>query len=375
MIRILLGIAFFFLLDGALFRSGLYATIMTSESMQGAAHHFVSALEALPPNPEKDILVVGDSRSAEGFNAGLATRLFGEDGTRFLPAGMPGVGARDWCYILERLDPKADRYRVIALTLRSFRKSPPQGAGFDDRVIDGDILGPLISTPAFIDLIGHQPGFDHKLDLWSRVIVSALNYRADFNDLVLHPIRRLGNYHWRRVIGIHFSDGYNGRPETMTGLAWDPQTRTLRYPERLTEAQRREIDADIEHPYWDGVEQEDAYNDYWIMRILRRYQGTSTQVVLVRLPNFPLHGILDEKALPFSTLVHDAESLGNATILPEDTLLDLERPEFFFDNRHLNMEGRARLTETLAPLLKDISLRAPPKLAGRAAAAPIHVNQ
>jgi hypothetical protein len=351
--RVIVMIALYFALDAGIFRSGLYAEFLTNVSMQGSGHHVMSSLEARPPHPDRDILIMGDSRIAEGFSASIANREVAQDGLNFIQAGMGGSTMRVWCYLLEQLDPQANRFRAIVLTLRSFRASPPPGDGYDARMQDMDFLGPNISTRAFVDFVSHQTGFDSKLALWSNLIVTAQQYRADFADLLLHPRARIRQHHWLQAVGVHVSDDYAGRPEAMTGLAWSADSNTLTYPAGLSEAQKQTLNEEFKRAYPDLIPQDEAYQAYWLNRIVQRYEGGKTELVLVRLPSTPLPAAAGESHAPVLTAIREATGLRSIVIMPEDTFADLEKPELFFDYRHLNAAGRAMLSHRLADLLRD----------------------
>lgn len=356
--RVLLGLALFFALDSAVFRSGLYRAWVTPASMQGFASHLFQALEEHPAKPTRDVLVLGDSRIGEGFSSRRANALAGPDGPVFLPGGIPGTTPRAWCLMLERLDPDARRYAAIILGLRSFRQSPEHVAITDDRMLDADILGPLISTRAFIDLIDHQPGFANKITLWSRLLVTARMYRADFADLVARPRGHLTPALAWPAAGLGYADGYDGRAGTMVGLAWHPEDESLTFPDGLTEAQKATLREDFPAHHPETVAAEDAYNAYWIGRIARRYAGGPTKLILARLPTSPLPEVAHESASPPARFVTDVTGLPSVTLAPEEALTDLEKPALFFDGRHLNAEGRAILTERLVTLARDaLSLR------------------
>jgi hypothetical protein len=350
--RILFGIALFFLLDAAIFRSGLYASILTYDSMQGYGHHVVSSLERRPENALGDILIAGDSRITEGFNAGLATREFGSDRVEFVQGGIPGASLRAWCYFLEHLDPQARRYRAVVLTLPTYRQRPPLMRDSEYPEQDASLLVPVLSTSEFTDFVRRHARLSERgALLWLRLGVSAVNYRDDFENLLMHPLERVRNYRWRQSIGLRAGDGYEGRPQDMVGLSWDARSGRFTFPERLSEVQRRTIEDDYLRPDLAGVATEDVASAYWMERIVKRYERGASPLILVRLPSTPVPSAFDESHLPLATGVAKAVGRHNVTVLPELSLADLERPELFFDHRHLNSKGRSRLTESLSRLL------------------------
>jgi hypothetical protein len=348
---IVVGVLFFFAVDAVLFRAGLYLPLLTYGSMQGFTYHQATRLEARKPDPQHDVLMLGDSRVTEGFNAGLATRQQVASGLVFVQGGDPGSTLRSTCYLLERVDPKADRYRAIVLTIRSFRQTPMAAAITDDRMLDADILAPVVSTAAFVDLSRSEPVLSDRIKLWSRVLIAALNYRADVLDLLLHPWNHLQDAAFGRTGDWLTGDLNSGHSESMRGLTFDPATGALSFPSWPNPAQRAQIEDDAKRHWPVAVPTEDAYLAHWTSRILRRYAGGSAQVFIVRLPFSPFPAAFDDASRPLASFVRSAAGLASVTIVPETTFTDLERPETFFDGRHLNAEGRRALTERLGGLL------------------------
>ena len=70
-----LGIAAFLCVDGALFHSGLYVSILAPSSYAGRVWRITLPEKERLPSGLKEVLVLGDSRIAEGFSATLANEL------------------------------------------------------------------------------------------------------------------------------------------------------------------------------------------------------------------------------------------------------------------------------------------------------------
>ncbi|HJY19831.1 MAG TPA: hypothetical protein VJ278_01470, partial [Chthoniobacterales bacterium] len=70
-----LGIAAFLCVDGALFHSGLYVSILAPSSYAGRVWRITLAEKERAPSGLKEVLILGDSRIAEGFSITLANEL------------------------------------------------------------------------------------------------------------------------------------------------------------------------------------------------------------------------------------------------------------------------------------------------------------
>jgi hypothetical protein len=350
--HILFGILLFFALDAAIFRSGLYARLISFDSMQGFATHVARNLERYRSDPQSDVLVLGDSRVSEGFNAGLATRQQAGSGLVFLQGGIPGSTLRSICFMLERIDPHADRFRAIVIAVRSYRQAPTSEPLDDDRMLDADLLAPLISTPAMIELASYQPLWSQRVRLWSRMLVSAMAYRADFNDLLLHPRKRRQGNAWIARMGVRQGDDYQGQAQTMAGLVVSPDTGALIYPAWLNQSQRDALTQYFRQSWPAAVPAEDAYRLRWIGRILRRYGGSQTHIFLLRVPVSPLPQIFHDQDFPLASFVGPARAMPSVTVLPEAMLAGLEQPADFFDGHHLNAAGRVIMTRQLGDAVR-----------------------
>ncbi len=93
------------------------------------------------------------------------------------------------------------------------------------------------------------------------------------------------------------------------------------------------------------------YRRHWLGRIVAHEAGTGTQVVFVRLPTQILPR--REPLPPYSPVLDELAQQQHVHVLPRDLLADLERPEFFYDDLHLNAEGRRLLTEILTRALVE----------------------
>src|SRR4029077_14586318 len=91
-----LGIAAFLCVDGAIFHSGLYVSILAPGSYAGRVAKITQAEKERAPSGLKEVLVLGDSRIAEGFSTTLANELGSHDGIKFVTLSEPAASANTW---------------------------------------------------------------------------------------------------------------------------------------------------------------------------------------------------------------------------------------------------------------------------------------
>ena len=125
--NLLLGIAAFICVDGAIFHSGLYVSILAQSSYAGRVAKITEAEKERTPSGLKEVLVLGDSRIAEGFSATLANELGSPAGLKFVSLAEPAASANTWYYMVREVDPAARRYSAIII---------PYGIGYEPNSAD-----------------------------------------------------------------------------------------------------------------------------------------------------------------------------------------------------------------------------------------------
>jgi hypothetical protein len=363
LLPLLVALLAFIGLDALVFRSGLYSRELSPSSIGGAGYYTQYFEKRRPADSTHDVLMTGDSRMGEGFSSQLANGFPESGGYHFVQEGIPGSDLRVWYYLLKDLDPAANRYRAIVLSVSSFRHVLANESAPEDRILDADILGPIIPASDFLDLANHYPTPSIRGQVWARTAIAAANYRMDFQDFLLHPVERISLVKWRRKVGSGYASDYTGHPESMEGLAMDPATHALTYPERLSPAEREAVERRFNVPPPGGSDEQDNYIAYWLARICERYAHSGTTVVLVRMPASPLPAAFQEDRKPLANFLTVVQGRPNVVVVPETTFLELESPGYFFDTNHLNALGRKTFTrqvvDTLPRLLPGAASRQP----------------
>ena len=340
-----LGIAAFLCVDGAVFHSGLYVSILAPSSFAGRVWRITLAEKERAPSGLKEVLVLGDSRIAEGFSATLANELGSVAGLKFVSLGDPAASANTWYYMVREVDPTRQRYSAIIV---------PYGLGYEP-----DSADPLrISMTAPLLRYGDAFHFASGFQRWSgrfRAFVACIlrgsAYQDDVVDFLSHPVARIMNI--QQADKPHSGSEYKGRDYDLVGTSYDASTRQVTFAPKLTEAQRLAFRKSLIQPSQSDTEYSLKLQRDWIPRIMDRYSHSPTAIVLTPLPRGPfleLGGFSKgyESVLPTSVIERTSFSL------PERTFEFLEKPEYYFDAFHLNAKGRQKFTETLVSELMGL---------------------
>jgi hypothetical protein len=143
----------FLLMEGAIFRLGWYNQYLEPDSSAGEVEGYLSWLKRYPHNGSPEVLVMGDSRIAEGFSARLAGRNV-QQRLRFWNFGIGGTTPRIWYYMLRDADPTRRRFKVIVMALGEYADEDKWDSS-EDRVLD---LNYLIGRLRSLDEIGGLQG-------------------------------------------------------------------------------------------------------------------------------------------------------------------------------------------------------------------------
>jgi hypothetical protein len=337
--NLLLGVAAFVCLDGVIFHTGLYVSILAPDSYAGRLAVITRAEKQRPPSGLKEVLVLGDSRMAEGFSTAVADELGSAAGFKFVTLAEPASTANTWYYMLREVDPTAQRYWAIVL---------PYGIGYEPTSAE-----PLrISMAAPLLRYGDCFTFASAFQQWSgrfRAVTACIlrgsAYQSDVVDFLEHPIARIENVQ-RESAMVHARAVYKGRDYDMVGTSYDATTGQMTFPPRLTEAQREAIRKSLLQPSQSEMQYSLRLQRDWIPRILNRYSKSATAIVLTPVPRGPfaeLPAFSVAQRAPFPEVTRQRTVFS----LAEQTFDFLEKPDYYFDAFHLNAKGRQRFTERL----------------------------
>jgi hypothetical protein len=337
--NLLFGITAFVCLDGIVFHSGLYVSILAPDSYAGRLAVLTRAEQRRPASGLKEILVLGDSRMAEGFSATVADELGSAAGFKFVNLTEPASTVSSWYYMLREVDPAARRYSAIVV---------PYGIGYEPSTADLlriSMAAPLLRYGDCFNFASAFQRWSGRFRAFTACILRGSEYQSYVTDLLEHPIARMKSVQ-QETERLQFRAAYKGRDYDLVGTSYDPTTGQVTFAPKLTEAQKHAVRKSLIQPSQSDIEYSLKLQREWIPRILNRYSNSSTAIVLTPVPRGPfveLPGFSKAQysVLP-SSLTHRA-----AFSLPEQTFDFLEKPEYYFDAFHLNAKGRQRFTEAL----------------------------
>jgi hypothetical protein len=337
--NLVLSIAAFIFLDGVIFHSGLYVSILAPSSYAGRIAEITQAEKDRAPSGLKEVLVLGDSRIAEGFSTNLANELGSTRGLKFVSLAEPAASANTWYYMVRQVDPTTRRYSAIVV---------PYGVGYEPNNADPLRISMTAPLLRYGDCFHFASGFQRwsgRFRAFTACILRGSAYQDDVVDLLEHPIARISSLHGEAA-HMHSREVYKGRDYDLVGTSYDSMTGHVTFAEKLTEAQRLAFQKSLIQPSQSDVEYSLKLQRDWIPRIINRYSKSSTSIVLTSVPRGPF-----PELSTFSrgyTSVLPSSVIQRATFpIPEHTFDFLEKPEYYFDAFHLNTKGRERFTETL----------------------------
>lgn len=336
--NLLLGIVAFLCVDGAIFHSGLYVSILAPNSYAGRVWRIAHAEKERAPSGLKEVLVLGDSRIAEGFSATLANELGSPAGFKFVSLAEPAASANTWYYMVREVDPTARRYSAIIV---------PYGIGYEPNSADPLRISMTAPLLRYRDCFHFASGFQRwsgRFRAFVACILRGSAYQDDVVDFLSHPLARIRNV--RQSDKTHSGSQYKGRDYDLVGTSYNASTGQVTFAPKLTDAQRLAFRKSLIQPSQSDTEYSLKLQRDWIPRIISRYSNSPTAIVLTPLPRGPfleLGGLSKgyESVLPTSVIEKTTFSL------PGHTFEFLEKPEYYFDAFHLNAKGRQKFTETL----------------------------
>ena len=337
--NLLLGLAVFICVDGMVFHTRLYTSILAPDSYAGRIAVMTRAEKQRRSSGLKEVLVLGDSRMAEGFSAAVADKLSSVAGLKFVNLAEPASSVNIWPYMLREVDPTTRRYWAIVV---------PYGIGYEPNNADNLRISMAAPLLRYEDCFHFASGFQQwsgRFRAFTACILRGSAFQSDVVDLLEHPIARIRSIQLepQRVRSRY---AYKGRDTDIVGTSYDPSTGEVSFPPQLNEAQRETIRDSLVQPSQSETQRFLKMQRNGIEQILKRYSGSPTEIVLTPIPRGPFAG-LPGASMAFHAAFPSVMIPKGAYSLPEQTFSFLEKPEYYFDGYHLNARGRQRFTEIL----------------------------
>lgn len=344
-----LSLLAYFLIDTALFRSGWYLQFLEPESTAGKVEEQLHLLTNRAPSGGPEVLVMGDSRIAQGFSAPTAEAAV-HNRLHFANVSVSGTTPRTWYYLIRDADPTASRFAAVVLPLDDYAD---QDSVRDMSSMVEDLsysIGRLRITDCVpfarsVDVPGLQ------LQVLTGCLLRGIPLRQDVKDLLLHYDSRIRSVRFRQRYGAEWLEGYRGNPENVTGITADWANHRVSFPPRLTDFQKTSIQWTVMPPDAAQTGALTNYRKQWFGRILDLYRRSPTRIIFVETPRAPLPR--PESAVP-ARFVESVRARAGVYVVSPNTFRDLERPELFADGFHLNSSGRSIFSQRLAIKVSDI---------------------
>ncbi len=334
-----------------LFRTSFYPSLCKPDSSTGKFEAVLRSERERRLTSRHEVLVVGDSRIAEGFSAKVANSLAGETGFHFSNAAIGGAGPRVWYYLLRDLDPDSSRYQVIVLAMEDFSDQDRQ-EDLADRLLDLHYVIRRLKLSDIREFAGSFPTLNTQFQVLLGATLKGLTYKRDLQDFLGHPMRRFAELDFDRLKYPELLYSYGGHAESLAGVEVDWKQETLRNADHLTSVQKAALEDNLFPPQAPQRGHSARYRRQWLTKIVERYQSTSTRIVFVRLPQGPYARPGTFQA-GNNTVIGGLVRRGYAQMVEENYFDSLQRPELFFDGMHLNREGRLRFSVMLARLIAE----------------------
>ena len=170
------------------------------------------------------------------------------------------------------------------------------------------------------------------------ILLKGLVFKRDFEDLLLHPARRIYVARMSHLHSFTWHYEYNGPPESLAGFHVDWKTKTLSAPPNADPQLVRNLQARLLDPLPPETGDQGRFLKYWLGKIYDRYRGSPTRLIFLRLPR---GGFVrpDQPAYNPHSSVRELASQPNVTLIDEHFFDSLEKPELFHDELHLNGPG------------------------------------
>jgi hypothetical protein len=333
------SVAAFVCLDGAIFHTSVYVSILAPDSYAGRLVQITRAEKQRPASGLKEVLVLGDSRIAEGFSSSVADGLGSSAGFKFVNLAEPAASVNTWYYMLRDVDPSARRYSAIVI---------PYGIGYEPSTADAlriSMVAPLLRYADCVNFASGFPRWSGRFRAFTACILRGSAYQGDVTDLLENPIARMRSLQ-QGPNRVHARAVYRGRDYDLVGTSYDPSTGHVSFSPKLTEAQRQAVRKSLIQPSQSDMQYFVKLERDWIPRIVNRYANSSTAIVLTPVPRGAFRE-LNGSSAPYDVVFAGVAMQRPVFSVPEQTFDFLEKPDYYFDAFHLNAKGRQMFTEKL----------------------------
>ena len=357
-VTVVLSVALFFVLDGALFRSGFYARFQQPNTPAGSMMAIIRFTGAAPTDPDRTVLFMGNSKTEYGFGAKDIDQDFPDAPIKPVLGAFPGSNEEYWYYALQRIDPHQNRYAAIVIPMSGYKVSP-DNEGFSDSYSAAQMLLPIVPAPGLRAFLGSftEPALRWRAALLA--LVPSHIYASDLQDFLLHPLRRLRAVRAREAVGVNYLYVDSPHTDTMDGLSVDPHShKVLAYPSRFNILFRDDMDRKFAKTPLEQARQATARNAAfsakWLGKIADAYSDSRTKLIFIDMPHEPVDVTSRQPVAGAPDIRDMLPRRANIVVLPPGTFADLEQPHDFIDLDHMNVYGKALFSRRLGQAVIDV---------------------
>lgn len=345
----IVALAAFFGADSLLFRTGWYGLHLEPDSSAGSLEYQLQWLQNVRASSVPEVLVIGDSRVAEGFSARAADSA-ADRHLHFWSFGLAGTTPRVWYYALRAADPTRRRFAAIVIALDKYPDAD-WFAEFEDRVSDQSFLVMQLGLGDCIDFASSMRTMANRERSLASCLFRGVILRPDVQQFLAHPRLRMERAADSLKNGLGYNSDYGGKQESLRGLTVDWTNRTIHFPDGVADNIRANITTFVLPEPVPNTGALARYRKRWLGRIVDLYKDSPTRLIFLQLPRGPA---VNPDTLAGRGFVDAVRHTPRVDVLPANTFADLERPELFADGLHLNRDGRPLFSERLATKVDSI---------------------
>ncbi len=337
-----------------LFHAGFYARILEPDlSATGYLERVFYSEAHRPPTGKKEVLVVGNSRMAEGFSAKIANRDQAGNGYWFTNFGVSGTGDRVWYYLVRDVDPHRNRYAAITIPIDDY-DDPDDYEDVADRASEMPLLANRLRPTDIIPYTLSFTTWKSRREVLRGALMLGITYQRDFALFLEHPSRRFERVAKFRRYGAQMRYDYGGMDRSLAGMAVDWAHERVTFPPGMPE----DVQRDYTSRFFSRPPQlarNRAFEMRWLGALVDLYRNSNTRIILFQAPRSPAPRPVSLAHLPW-TIVDDLRKRPWVRVIDAKTFEDLEKPEYFADHVHLDSTGRKLFSPRLAEAVEE-SLR------------------
>nr|WP_294567003.1 hypothetical protein [uncultured Rhodopila sp.] len=348
--RLLLGVLLFTLFDSAIFRSGAYFSLIDPNSSTGTLAQ-VMANAGHANRTASTVLVMGDSRIAEGFSAKAASAeaLAAGHAIGFINGAVPGTTPRVWYYMLRRMLHTGKPAAVVMMTT-TYHDNETET--LSARATDIVFVHPLLQFSDLVAFPSSFPSAADKVSAAEAILLSGYYYKNDVSRLIENPALRVETVTAWNEHGSMWLDDYPGHIESLKGATLDLSSGAVSLPPDAPSGKTARLAsyaAELRAAAGRPPENQSSrdYRSLWFGRIATLCEAAGIPLYVLRIPRGPFHFMITQDDATTGSLAV-LQRAGRLNLLPAPLFDNLERPEYFFDELHLNATGRVLFSRSLA---------------------------